>query len=56
MSTQHFRVLSEEGHADKIADLISDVILDFLAQDLRRVLHVKHVKTGFVLVGGESTL
>jgi len=44
-----------EGHPDKIADQISDVILDnILAQDHKaRVACETYVKTGFVLVGGE---
>lgn len=46
-----------EGHPDKIADYISDVILDnILQQDLKaRVACDTYVKTGFVLVGGEIT-
>lgn len=46
-----------EGHPDKIADLISDVILDnILLQDPKaRVACDTYVKTGFVLVGGEVT-
>lgn len=46
-----------EGHPDKIADCISDVILDnILMQDLKaRVACDTYVKTGFVLVGGEVT-
>lgn len=46
-----------EGHPDKIADQISDVILDaILAQDPRaRVACETLVKTGFVLIGGEIT-
>lgn len=46
-----------EGHPDKIADYISDVILDnILAQDPNaRVACDTFVKTGFVLVGGEIT-
>lgn len=46
-----------EGHPDKIADYISDVILDnILAQDVKaRVACDTYVKTGFVLVGGEIT-
>lgn len=59
MSTQY--VFSSEsvseGHPDKMADIISDVVLDhILAQD--RKAHVAcdtYVKTGFVLVGGEVT-
>ncbi len=44
-----------EGHPDKIADYISDVILDnILSQDPKaRVACDIFVKTGFVLVGGE---
>lgn len=46
-----------EGHPDKIADRISDVILDaILAQDpYARVACETYVKTGMVLVGGEIT-
>lgn len=46
-----------EGHPDKIADYISDVILDnILTQDSKaRVACDTFVKTGFVLVGGEIT-
>lgn len=46
-----------EGHPDKIADYISDVILDnILQQDPKaRVACETYVKTGFVLVGGEVT-
>lgn len=46
-----------EGHPDKIADYISDVILDnILMQDPKgRVACETYVKTGFVLVGGEVT-
>lgn len=46
-----------EGHPDKIADYISDVILDnILAQDPKaRVSCDTYVKTGFVLIGGEIT-
>lgn len=46
-----------EGHPDKIADYISDVILDnILMQDPKaRVACDTYVKTGFVLVGGEIT-
>lgn len=46
-----------EGHPDKIADQISDVVLDaLLAQDPHsRVACETYLKTGFVLVGGEIT-
>jgi S-adenosylmethionine synthetase len=46
-----------EGHPDKIADQISDAVLDaMLAQDKRaRVACETFVKTGMVLVGGEVT-
>lgn len=46
-----------EGHPDKIADYISDVILDsILSQDYQaRVACNTYVKTGFVLIGGEIT-
>jgi S-adenosylmethionine synthetase len=44
-----------EGHPDKIADQISDAVLDaLLTQDkLARVACEAYVKTGMVLVGGE---
>lgn len=44
-----------EGHPDKIADQISDAVLDaIIAQDpLARVACETFVKTGMVLVGGE---
>ncbi|OZI14758.1 methionine adenosyltransferase [Sodalis-like symbiont of Philaenus spumarius] len=46
-----------EGHPDKIADQISDAVLDaMLAQDPKaRVACETYVKTGMVLVGGEIT-
>ncbi len=46
-----------EGHPDKIADQISDAMLDaILAQDPRaRVACETFVKTGMVLIGGEIT-
>ncbi|MGH8308912.1 MAG: methionine adenosyltransferase, partial [Steroidobacteraceae bacterium] len=46
-----------EGHPDKIADQISDVVLDaILAQDKRgRVACETLVKTGVVIVAGEVT-
>lgn len=46
-----------EGHPDKIADQISDTILDgILAQDpTARVACETFIKTGMVLVGGEIT-
>lgn len=46
-----------EGHPDKIADQISDAVLDaIIAQDKRaRVACETYVKTGMVLVGGEVT-
>jgi S-adenosylmethionine synthetase len=46
-----------EGHPDKVADQISDAILDaFLAQDRKaRVACETLVKTGMVLVAGEIT-
>lgn len=46
-----------EGHPDKIADQISDAILDsMLAQDRNaRVACETFVKTGMVIVGGEVT-
>lgn len=46
-----------EGHPDKIADQISDAVLDaIIAQDPEaRVACETYVKTGMVLVGGEIT-
>ena len=46
-----------EGHPDKIADQISDVVLDeILKQDSKaRVACETYVKTGMALVGGEIT-
>lgn len=46
-----------EGHPDKIADQISDAVLDaIIAQDPQaRVACETYVKTGMVLVGGEIT-
>lgn len=46
-----------EGHPDKIADQISDAVLDaLLAQDPKsRVACETFVKTGMVMVGGEIT-
>ena len=46
-----------EGHPDKIADQISDGVLDaILEQDPKaRVACETYVKTGMVLVGGEIT-
>ncbi len=46
-----------EGHPDKVADQISDAILDaFLAQDpLSRVGCETFVTTGLVIIGGEVT-
>jgi S-adenosylmethionine synthetase len=46
-----------EGHPDKIADLISDAVLDaYLIQDKdARVACETFVKTGMVMVGGEIT-
>lgn len=46
-----------EGHPDKIADRLSDVILDaILAQDPHaRVACETYVKTGMALIGGEIT-
>lgn len=46
-----------EGHPDKIADQISDAVLDaIIAQDPHaRVACEVYVKTGMVLVGGEIT-
>lgn len=46
-----------EGHPDKVADLISDTIVDaLLAQDpLARVACETIVKTGLVLIAGEVT-
>ncbi len=58
--TKHFVFTSEsvsEGHPDKIADQISDIVLDhILKQDPRaRVACESLVKTGMVLVAGEIT-
>lgn len=58
--TKQFVFTSEsvsEGHPDKIADQISDMVLDhILAQDPRaRVACESLVKTGMVLVAGEIT-
>ncbi|RIY38879.1 methionine adenosyltransferase [Psittacicella gerlachiana] len=46
-----------EGHPDKVADLISDSVLDaILEKDPRaRVACESYVKTGLILVGGEIT-
>lgn len=46
-----------EGHPDKIADQISDAVLDaIMRQDpIARVACETYVKTGMVLVGGEIT-
>lgn len=46
-----------EGHPDKIADQISDAVLDaIIAQDPKaRVACETYVKTGMVMVGGEVT-
>lgn len=46
-----------EGHPDKVADLLSDSVLDaILAQDPKaRVACESYVKTGLVLIGGEIT-
>ena len=58
--SQEFIFTSEsvsEGHPDKIADQVSDAILDaIIAQDpLARVACEAFLKTGMVLVGGEIT-
>ena len=52
-----FRSSVSEGHPDKIADQISDAVLDaILAQDPKaRVACETYVKTGMVMVGGEVT-
>lgn len=60
MSSSSYVFTSEsvsEGHPDKIADQISDAVLDaIIAQDPRaRVACETYVKTGMVLVGGEIT-
>jgi S-adenosylmethionine synthetase len=60
MSSQRCLFTSEsvsEGHPDKIADQISDAVLDaLLTQDPKaRVACETFVKTGMVLVGGEIT-
>lgn len=56
MTLHHFTSESvSEGHPDKVADQISDAVLDALiAQDQNaRVACETYVKTGMVLVGGE---
>lgn len=58
--TKRFLFTSEsvsEGHPDKVADQISDAVLDhLLAKDPRaRVACETYIKTGFILVGGEVT-
>jgi S-adenosylmethionine synthetase len=58
--SKNFTFTSEsvsEGHPDKIADQISDAVLDsLLRQDpLARVACETFVKTGMVIVGGEVT-
>ena len=58
--TRRYQFTSEsvsEGHPDKMADQISDAILDeYLKQDLNaRVAVETMVKTGFVIVAGEVT-
>ena len=58
--TRRYQFTSEsvsEGHPDKMADQISDAILDeYLKQDLNaRVAVETMVKTGFVMVAGEVT-
>ena len=58
MSTYLFTSESvSEGHPDKIADQISDAVLDeILKQDPKaRVACETYVKTGMALVGGEIT-
>ncbi len=60
MSTRNFLFTSEsvtEGHPDKIADQISDAILDeILSQDPRgRVACETLVKTGMAIIAGEIT-
>lgn len=60
MGTNSFLFTSEsvsEGHPDKIADQISDAILDTMIQQdpTARVACETLVKTGMVLVGGEVT-
>ncbi len=60
MSQEHFLFTSEsvtEGHPDKIADQISDAILDeILTQDPEaRVACGVMVSTGLVLVAGEGS-
>jgi S-adenosylmethionine synthetase len=45
-----------EGHPDKVADQISDAVLDAIAQDpAARVACETLVKTGIAIVGGEIT-
>lgn len=58
--SSHYVFTSEsvsEGHPDKIADQISDAVLDALiAKDPKaRVACETYIKTGMVLVGGEVT-
>jgi S-adenosylmethionine synthetase len=60
MSTSHFLFTSEsvtEGHPDKVADQISDAILDaIIAQDrFARVACETLVTTGMALIAGEIT-
>ena len=60
-STSNFFIFTSEsvseGHPDKVADQISDAVLDaLLAQDIRsRVACETLVKTGMVLLAGEIT-
>ena len=60
MNTTDYLFSSEsvtEGHPDKMADQISDAILDaVLAQDTRgRVACETLLKTGYVMIAGEIT-
>jgi S-adenosylmethionine synthetase len=60
MTSRSFSVTSEsvtEGHPDKVADQISDTVLDAVLRDdpLGRVACETFVTTGLVVVGGEIT-
>jgi len=60
MNTKHFLFTSEsvsEGHPDKVADQISDAVLDeFLRRDpASHVACETFVTTGLALIGGEAT-
>ena len=60
MSNEQFFFTSEsvtEGHPDKVADQISDAVLDALLEQDRhaRVAVETMVKTGMVIIAGEVT-